>query len=445
MSFRMGETIRTAGLGLELSVIKKIGEGTQGEVFLVESNVGRYALKWYRPEQATARQKKAIEDLVVAGPPAGDAGRRFVWPLDIVESIAGRKGLGYIMPVIDTERFADLGEIWAHIKPLPDIAAMCEISYQLANSFRALHLSGYCFRDISAGNLRFDPRTGDILICDNDNVAINKNPDFQVWGTMEYMAPELITGNAVPSASTDLHSLAVLLFYLWIWHHPMHGKLEYSYHCWDIASKKKVYGEEALFIFDPVDPSNSLPADPDYLIAEKRWRMCPESLKMLFKRTFTTGLKTPGKRITEGEWQRLFLQLKDCSVRCPNCHVLNLWEPGHAPICWHCHTEVTPETVIVFRRAEIEQYLVPSEGCLISGRHINGGLPGIRGDEPVGMIVRNPDNPDIFGIRNISGTVWTARIGQEESIEVNDGKAVPINPMIRISIGSTEVQIRKNE
>ena len=105
---------------------------------------------------------------------------------------------------------------------------------------------------------------------------------------------------------------------------------------------------------------------------------------------------------------------------------------------------VKPVTVIVFRRAEAEQYMVPVEGCIISGRHVNGGLPGPTGDSPIGKIVRNPDNPDIFGIRNISGTVWTAQIGQDECIEVPDSKAVPINPRIRIVIGSTELQIRKN-
>jgi len=445
MSLKKGELIRTPGLGLELYVVKKIGEGTQGEVFLVESGDTQYALKWYRPEQATTGQKKAIEDLVRSGAPAGEAGKRFVWPLDTAESEWRKGELGYIMPVIDKSRFAELGEVWAHIKPLPDLAAMCEISYQLANSFRGLHLSGYCFRDISAGNLRFDPKSGDIVICDNDNVAVNKDPDFQVWGTMEYMAPELITGKTVPSAETDLHSLAVLLFHLWIWHHPMHGRLEYNYHCWDIASKKKVYGEDPVFIFDPVDTRNTLPADPDYYIAEKRWSICPNSLKMLFIKAFTTGLKDPGKRITEGEWQRLFIQLRDCIVPCPSCHVLNIWEPGRTTDCWHCQRRVIPGTLVVFRHAKTEQYLIPREGCIITGRHINNGIHGPNGDYTVGKIVRNPDNPGIFGIRNLSGKTWIARIGEGQSIEVPDGKAVPINSRIRIEIEDTELQIRRNE
>ena len=93
------------------------------------------------------------------------------------------------MERINTERYAELGEVWAHLKPVPGFSSLCAISYGLANSYRALHLSGHCYRDISPGNLMFDPQTGHVLICDNDNVGINRQSRCQVWGTMEYMAP----------------------------------------------------------------------------------------------------------------------------------------------------------------------------------------------------------------------------------------------------------------
>ncbi len=198
------------------------------------------------------------------------------------------------MTRIDTQRFAELGEVWAHLKPVPGLAALSEISYQLANSYRALHLSGHCYRDISAGNLMFDPKTGDVLICDNDNVGVNRQSRCQVWGTMEYMAPELIRGESDPSTETDLHALAVLLFYVWVWHHPFHGEMEYQYHCWDIPSKKQVYGITPVFVFDPDNPANRLPEDPDYAVARKRWELCPPELKAMFIRAFTEGLTKPG-------------------------------------------------------------------------------------------------------------------------------------------------------
>ena len=44
------------------------------------------------------------------------------------------------MSVIDTQRFAELGDVWSHRKPAPGLAELCEISFQAANSYRVLHL-----------------------------------------------------------------------------------------------------------------------------------------------------------------------------------------------------------------------------------------------------------------------------------------------------------------
>ena len=84
-------------------------------------------VKWYKPEQATPDQRAAISYLVRTGPPYGAAGKRFIWPLDLVTT-AGAKQFGYLMARIDTQRFAELGEVWAHLKPVPGLSALCEIS-----------------------------------------------------------------------------------------------------------------------------------------------------------------------------------------------------------------------------------------------------------------------------------------------------------------------------
>lgn len=60
----------------------------------------------------------------------------------------------------------------------------------------------------------FDPDTGDVLICDNDNVSANGIDNSSVYGTPRFMAPEIVMGQAKPSRNTDLYSLAVLLFYM---------------------------------------------------------------------------------------------------------------------------------------------------------------------------------------------------------------------------------------
>jgi len=434
MPLTIGQRVRAELSGAELNVMKKLGEGTQGEVYLVEGPLGYQAVKWYKPGQATPEQRAAILYLVRSGPPFGPAGKRFIWPLDLVTR-AGSDQFGYLMARIDTKQFAELGEIWAHLKPVPNFSALCEISYQLANSYRALHLSGHCYRDISAGNLMFDPVTGDILICDNDNVGVNRQSKSQIWGTMEYMAPEIIRGEGDPSTQTDLHSLAVLLFYLWVWHHPFHGEMEYRFYCWDIPAKKKVYGESPVFVFDPEDESNRLPSDPDYDTARERWNWCPEELKHTFTRAFTVGLMNPDRRVTEGEWQNLFARLKDRIVSCPGCRAENITGDPAGPVqCWHCGKPVPlpPELRVKIPGGEVRVSL--SVGTTIRRRHFVPSSGGEDGSQILGKVVPHPSIAGSAGIRNLSETDWWAVFPDGKTAEVPPGRAVPLNPGTTVTV-----------
>ncbi len=440
MSLEAGRRVKAEMARMTLTVKKKLGEGTQGEVYLVEGPHGEQALKWYKPAQATMDQMAAIRALVQAGPPRGAAGARFIWPLDLVTA-PGAPLFGYLMRLIDTSRFSELGEVQAHLKPVPGFRALARISYQLANSYRALHLSGLCYRDISDGNLMFDPVAGDILICDNDNVGVNRQSRSQVWGTMEYMAPELIRGEADPSTETDLHSLAVLLFNLWCWHHPFHGRMEYELRVWDIPAKRKVYGTP-VFIFDPSDARNRLPPDPDYETAEHRWNLCPASLRELFTRAFTDGVRESRRRVTEGEWQRLFLQLSDGIIPCPACRAENIWEPGtKALACWNCSSPIRiPPKLVLTTGAGTHQVLL-TEGASLSPETL--GFPGRDDGEPapVGQVVRNPADPSIWGIRNLGQKVWRATFPGGQTLEIQPGKSVPLNPGAKIDMGGVTGEI----
>lgn len=441
MPLAIGQRVKAELTGNVLNVIRKLGEGTQGEVYLVEGPQGYQAVKWYKPEQATQDQRAAILYLVRTGPPPGAAGRRFVWPLDLV-TLEGSGQFGYLMTRIDTKRFAELGEVWAHLKPVPNFSSLCEVSYQLANSYRALHLSGHCYRDISAGNLMFDPVPGDILICDNDNVGVNRQSRCQVWGTMEYMAPEIIRGEADPSTQTDLHSLAVLLFYLWVWHHPFHGEMEYRFHCWDIPAKKKVYGESPVFVFDPENPANRLPPDPDYSLARERWQYCPGDLQELFIRAFTDGLHDPNRRVTEGEWQNLFSAIKDRIVSCPACRAENFTGPdGRTAPCWHCQAAIPLPPCLKIPRLSGELTVALSNGTTIRRRHLPLSPVNDDGSEILGRVVPHPSIPGAAGIRNLSRDPWQAVFPDGNRTAVPPHRAVPLNPGTTITIDSVTLTI----
>jgi DNA-binding helix-hairpin-helix protein with protein kinase domain len=441
MTLETGQKIRGENQNTTFTVKEKLGEGTQGEVYLVERAGEQYACKWYKPAQATEIQKASIRALVRSGPPRGSAGERFIWPLDLVTT-TNSPLFGYTMRLIDTARFATLGEVQAHTKPVPSFSTLCTISYQLANSYRALHLNGYCYRDIADGNLMFDPRTGNVLICDNDNVGVNRQSQSQIWGTMEYMAPELVRGEKDPSTETDLHSLAVLLFHLWVWHHPLHGEMEFRLRVWDLPAKRRVYGEQPVFVFHPTDTRNRLPDDPEYSTAKKRWQYCPASLQEMFSRAFITGLAEPKRRVTEGEWQREFLQLRDSIVQCASCHAENFDEFGSAPSrCWHCGTLVPPHPKLAVRHAAGIHYLTLSEGTKILKRHLSTPWQEEESEVPLGEVTRHPQQPGVWGIRNLSAQSWKAIPSGGEPVEILPQKAVPLNPGFRIIIDGSEVEI----
>ena len=442
MTLAPGEKVKAEMRGTTLTVKGKLGEGTQGEVYLVEGQGGQQALKWYKPAQATMDQMAAVRALVQAGPPRGPAGNRFIWPLDLVTTPRSPQ-FGYLMRLIDSSRFAELGRVQAHLKPAPGFAALSRISYQLANSYRALHLSGYCYRDISDGNLMFDPVSGDVLICDNDNVGVNRQSKSQVWGTMEFMAPELIRGEADPSTETDLHSLAVLLFNLWIWHHPFHGKREFELRVWDIPAKKKVYGTP-VFVFDPADRSNALPPDPDYETARFRWGYAPRSLQELFTRAFTTGVRDPKRRVTEGEWQRLFQQLEDGITACPKCHAENIWEPGQDTlICWHCRSPVLLPPKLVIHLPSGHYHVLLTGNRSLRRRHVNPVGKEENDTEEVARVVPHPQDPSIWGIRNLTETPWKVTFPDGKTLEVGKDRSVPLHPGTSLAMGAVTAEILK--
>ncbi len=441
MPLQVGKTLKSETLDYTLTIQKKLGEGGQGEVYLVTDGQKEYALKWYKDEQSTEEQKEAIRHLVNKGAPQGISGQRFIWPIDLILHI-NEQQFGYLMPLIDTKRFAELGEVQAHLKPAPSLTSLCEISYQIANSYRALHLSGYCYRDISAGNLMFDPETGKILICDNDNIGINYESHSQILGTMEYMAPEVVRAETDPSTQTDLHSLAVLLFNLWVWHHPLHGEMEYKISVWDIPAKRRIYGENPVFIFDPTDKSNQLPNDPDYNIANQRWNYCPPELQNLFTRAFTKGLHKPSQRVTEGEWQRLFFQLKDGGITCPQCHAENLWWQGQAKLnCWHCQTKINIPPKLVFQYPNGQHIVLLTNKTEIFQKHIQ--VNSDTAEKIIGKVVQNPKNPNIWGIRNLTQNSWTATFPDGTMKEIAPQRAAPFNLGLKLNIEGIEAEILK--
>ncbi len=57
---------------------------------------------------------------------------------------------------------------------------------------------------------------------------------------------------------------------------------------------------------------------------------------------------------------------------------------------------------------------------------------------PVGQVVQNPQNPDIWGIRNLTATQWTAHFPNGEIKEVPPQRAAPLHGEMRLDMGGVE-------
>ncbi|MDD4262231.1 MAG: serine/threonine-protein kinase, partial [Syntrophaceticus schinkii] len=233
--------------GLEYSIVKKIGEGGQGVVYEVNQGKEAFALKWYFEHMATESQKSIIENLITKREPS----KNFLWPKDLVQL---GNTFGYIMP-LRPPHYKSIVDMMKR-RAEPSFRALCLAGVNLAGGYQELHSMGYSYRDISFGNVFFNPVNGDVLICDNDNVSVNGVDDSGVSGTPRFMAPEIVTGEKKPSTDTDLFSMAVLLFYMFMLNHPLEGKKEANIKCLDINAMNQLYGKSPIFIWDPNDKSN---------------------------------------------------------------------------------------------------------------------------------------------------------------------------------------------
>lgn len=417
-------TILTADSGNRYTVKQLLGAGGQGEVYSVEAEHKAYALKWYYKNTATKNQKEILDNLIQNGPP--DAS--FLWPQDMIFRAYG-ESFGYIMP-LRPKNYRSIVDMMKR-KAEPSFYCLCRAAYQLTRGYRALHGKGYSYRDISFGNVFFDPDTGDVLICDNDNVSYN-DAKTGIYGTPRFMAPEIVTGKAKPSRNTDLFSLAVLLFYMFMLGHPLEGKREARIKCMDIHAMNQLYGTDPLFVFDPDNKDNRpLAGYQDNVLIF--WDLYPQQLRDLFIMSFTTGLTQPNRRITEAKWLETFANMMSGIMICPNCGCEVFYdaqkeESGAAHICWGCQQTVTVPPKMVIGKNTV----LLMAGTKLYQHHIDGGYDM---DTVAGEVVQNPSNPKLWGIKNLSRDNWTYSKGDGTQVPVAPGRSAAIARDAKVDFG----------
>ncbi|MCY3711148.1 MAG: hypothetical protein OXG26_19845 [Caldilineaceae bacterium] len=439
---KSGEKVGMPYTDLTYEVEGFLGGGGQGEVYRAkladdQSGGAVVALKWYFPhyldqdQDLRARLKHAVD----TGPPSD----RFLWPQGLVQA-TNRDGFGYVMPLRE-ERFVGITDLLTR-RVVPTFRALVTAGFELAHNYLQLHAEGLCYHDISFGNVFFDPQSGEVRICDNDNVSVNGQPSA-VIGTPRFMAPEIVRGEVSPTTRTDLFSLAILLFYMLVNHHPLEGEKEAQIRALDLPAMTRLYGDNPVFIFDPNDASNR-PLSGYQDNAIELWPLYPQSVQKLFTRTFTHGLHDPNQRTRESEWRTELIRLRDSIFYCQQCSSQNFHDPavltnpdGKAKTCWACDS---PHHLPPRMRIERDVVML-NHDTLLYPHHLDSRRRHDF-DAPVAEVTQHPQNPQIWGLRNRSQQKWTSQPAKGQGNDVEPGQSVTLSPGLRIQFGSREGEVR---
>lgn len=395
--------------GGRVKVIKELGRGGQGIVYLCEFQGNKYALKWYIQKYSDLFYKN-LKCNVDSGPPSNS--KTFLWPLMITKKQFD--SFGYVMQLRPQE-YKEFGNFLLAKAKFTSVSAMLNTAFQMCEGFYHLHLNGYSYQDLNDGNFFINPQTGDLLICDNDNVTAH-GQNLGILGKMRYMAPEVVLGK-LPDKYSDYFSLAVMLFRLFFKDHPLEGKRVLSVPCMTENGEKKYYGTEALFIYDKVNQEN-LPVRGVNVNVIRFWPLYPDILRNAFIDAFSQeNLKIPNQRWIESKWEKIFIELRNRLIV----------------------TDTGQEEFIDSNNNVRYRIQTLSSGTIVLSPLKKVFLG--KSKEPVAQVRINKTDPNILALQNIGKEKWVVETPSGKLREVYPGESMPAKPGLKVTFPDRELGV----
>lgn len=407
--FRKGDKVRLRN-GETAQIIEKLGQGGQGAVYRVRIGKEEYALKWYHRDAIANAKKfyKNLENNIAHGAPS----EAFLWPLFLTEPTDG--SFGYVMQ-LRPGNYREFSEFLLARVRFASLSAAVNAALNITNGFRELHRRGFSYQDLNDGNFFIDPENGNVLICDNDNVA-PYGENLGIAGKARYMAPEVVRNKKKPDVMTDRFSLAVVLFRLLFLDHPLEGRRVVEAPCLTEELELKYYGKDPVFIYDKTDDSNR-PVRGIHANALRFWPLYPKFIREKFEQALSKDmLHGRAPRPTDNDWQIAFTQLRDCMITCP-CGGETFLDLTADSLCINCGSKI-PKPPVLSTQNRYEVALFP--GVKLYRCHTDRDSDDYR--EVTAEVIRNPKQPSIWGLRNLSKQVWNVEYkdGSIKSIAQND-------------------------
>lgn len=422
-------TVIKSQYDVNITIEKHLGEGGQGDVYQVKYGNDTKALKWYK-KNALGDDPEVLRNLITQNIEAGSPNDDFLWPTDITEYKDGT--FGYIMG-LRPQGYYEISEYLLRKARFTSYKTVVDASLNIVNAFRILHNSGYSYQDMNDGNFFIDPKTGKVLICDNDNVAPSGTPT-RILGKPGYMAPEIVKGDNKPDEKSDRFSLSVILFLLLCLNHPLAGKRITNVAVVTPALEKDLYGVNPLFIMDKDDNSNA----PNPLIHKNvlnTWKYLPSYIQDIYYKAFSKdGLHEPNKRPQEFEWLEALTRFRSDIIKC-QCGCENFADNAKVGNCDGCAKPVAPLVTI-----ELPKYNIPAfpgsrvYRCQLSTCNATEAL------DIIAKIVPSKSDPTKYGLKNVWNLSLTATTTKGEKREVKPSNVVPVKSGIIFNTGKGEFE-----
>jgi eukaryotic-like serine/threonine-protein kinase len=201
---------------------REIGRGGMGVVYLARDlRLDRHvAIKTLPPHLAT--DHVVAERFLREARTAGRLSHQNIVPIHRADELGGRPF--FVMGFVDGESLAERIRARGRIDPREVMRHMRDV----ADALRYAHEHGVIHRDIKAENILIEGETGRALVTDFGIARFAEAAPLtatgQVLGTVYYLSPEQVSGDAV-DARSDIYALGVVGFFALAGRFPFEAKL----------------------------------------------------------------------------------------------------------------------------------------------------------------------------------------------------------------------------
>lgn len=283
--------------GHRLILGKKLGQGGEGDVYIVENNP-LICLKVFFENKRLQKQKK-VEALIRISPPVGSC-FSVCWPLAAVVN-EKNEWVGYVMPLIqNTTNLYELtlNQMNPAVRPTvkqkfarTETQTLLKVACNLTIAVAKVHETGAVFGDLKPQNILVSD-TGQIHLLDIDSIQIGSFTNEV--RSMEYKPKEHTNFNGLLDPSWDRFSLAVIIYELLCRINPFAASFKEPYE--DVTMIQTAIEHELLV---------NHPATKSHIFAKHHFHQTFDELHPTVKSLLMRGCSgNPIERPSAMEWAR---------------------------------------------------------------------------------------------------------------------------------------------